>query len=239
MCIYIYIHTHVTGSLEYRIPYRLHPPVNSSRSPEISGDFFKNKTSFLWVFVKNRLLSFAPVGFRREPEPVHRAQCTYSLTAGGQESLSWSADGKWPGTPNILRAPCSDGGGGTVGDPRRAQLLSIQFVRACPLLEVRQAAPVDSASLLYLSGRRGWEVGGMRLETSSSLCFSNLPAHAWSGGGPVYRYMRDTQGVRIHRIRDFKQCYFNSIPPTSYQQRCARGGAHCDSRTSTSMLLSL
>ena len=30
---------------------------------------------------------------------------------------------------------------------------------------------------------------------------------------PIYRYMREQQGVRFHRTRDFKQDYFNSVPP--------------------------
>ena len=34
---------------------------------------------------------------------------------------------------------------------------------------------------------------------------------------PIYRCTRGTQGVRFHQIRDFKQYYVNSIPPTSYR----------------------
>ena len=57
-----------------------------------------------------------------------------------------------------------------------------------------------------------WEVGGIRLEASSNSCGSkqpimgsNLPVHTWT-----------TWGVQFHRIRDVKQYYFNSIPPTSH-----------------------
>ena len=35
----------------------------------------------------------------------------------------------------------------------------------------------------------------------------------------IYRYTRKTTGgVQIHRIRDFKQYYFNSTPPTSHHR---------------------
>ena len=59
--------------LECRIP-RLHSPANSRRFREIFGDFCKNKTSFLLVFVENRFLTFAPVDLRGKPEPVPRTQ---------------------------------------------------------------------------------------------------------------------------------------------------------------------
>ena len=48
--------------LEYRM-LRLHSPVNSRKFPEIFGDLLKNKTSFLYIFVENRFLPFAPVDF--------------------------------------------------------------------------------------------------------------------------------------------------------------------------------
>ena len=48
----------------------LNSAVNSQRFPEIFGDVCKNKTSYLQVFVENCVLPFAPVGFRRKPEPV-------------------------------------------------------------------------------------------------------------------------------------------------------------------------
>ena len=38
----------------------------------------------------------------------------------------------------------------------------------------------------------------------------------------------NSTSVRFHRIRDFKQYYFNSVPPTS-QQRCTNRGVHCKS----------
>ena len=53
--------------MAYRIP-RLHSPVNSWGFPVIFGDFW----SFLEVVVENRCLPFAPVDFRRKPEPVPR-----------------------------------------------------------------------------------------------------------------------------------------------------------------------
>ena len=52
--------------LECRIP-RLHSPISFRKFLEISGDSCKNKTSFLWVFVENRILPFAPVDFGRKP----------------------------------------------------------------------------------------------------------------------------------------------------------------------------
>ena len=44
--------------------------VHSWRFPDIFGDFCKNKTSFLRVFMDNRFLPCAPVDFREKPEPV-------------------------------------------------------------------------------------------------------------------------------------------------------------------------
>ena len=70
---YYYERALTKRELEYRIP-RLHSPVNTRRFPEIFGDFCKNETIFLYVLVENRLLPFAPVDFRRKPEPVPRAQ---------------------------------------------------------------------------------------------------------------------------------------------------------------------
>ena len=46
----------------------------SRKLPEISGDSCKNKTKFLLVAAENRVLPFAPVEFRRKPEPVPRTQ---------------------------------------------------------------------------------------------------------------------------------------------------------------------
>ena len=43
--------------LEYGIP-RSHSPAHSRRFPETFGDFCKNKTTFLRVFVENRFLLF-------------------------------------------------------------------------------------------------------------------------------------------------------------------------------------
>ena len=86
VCVYIYIYIYIViehkevrcrvvregrlveshlieRELEYRMP-RLHPPENSRRFPETFGDFRKNITSFLWVFVENRFLMFAPIDFR-------------------------------------------------------------------------------------------------------------------------------------------------------------------------------
>ena len=65
--------TPVKRELEYRIP-RLHYTINSRRFPDIFGDFCQNTTIFLWEFVENRFLPFAPIDFRRKPEPVLRTQ---------------------------------------------------------------------------------------------------------------------------------------------------------------------
>ena len=60
--------------LEYRIPRSITYLASSWKFPEIFGDSCKNTTSFLWVFVENRFLPFAPVDFRRKPKPVPRTQ---------------------------------------------------------------------------------------------------------------------------------------------------------------------
>ena len=62
-------------------------------------------------------------------------------------------------------------------------------------------------------------VGGIRVESSSNCCGSKKPIT----GSNLPDNMREQQGLRFHRNRDFKQSYFNSIPPTS----TPRGGADC------------
>ena len=57
---------------------------------------------------------------------------------------------------------------------------------------------------------RIWEVGGMWLETSSSM---SAPRSISSARCLVFGMTN--RGVRFHRIRDFKQYCFNGIPPTS------------------------
>ena len=59
--------------LEYRIP-RLHYPVKSRRFTEMFGDVCNNNTRFMYVFVENLVLPFAPEDFRRKPEPAPRTQ---------------------------------------------------------------------------------------------------------------------------------------------------------------------
>ena len=60
-------------------------------------------------------------------------------------------------------------------------------------------------------GAKGvWEAGGIRLETSSNFCGSKKHI--------AYVCVKN-RGVRFHRIRDFKQYYLNSIPPTSHHWR--------------------
>ena len=67
-CLFIYIHV---GQDSY---FELDDPVNSRRFPEIFGDFCKSGTIFMHVFVEICFLRFAPVDFRRKPEPVPRTQ---------------------------------------------------------------------------------------------------------------------------------------------------------------------
>ena len=64
-------HGHAEGlrGLEYGIP-RLHSPVNSRRFLEIFGYFCKKKQAS--VSFRGKL--FAPVDFRRKPEPLLRTQ---------------------------------------------------------------------------------------------------------------------------------------------------------------------
>ena len=61
-------------------------PENSRRFPEIFEDVCKNKTSFLWVFVEKRFLPFAPVSFRRKPEPVPRTRVLSQNWAGAHKN---------------------------------------------------------------------------------------------------------------------------------------------------------
>ena len=89
--------------LEYRIP-RLHSSVNSQGFLEVFGDECKDKTSFLHVLVENRFLRFAPVDFRRKPDPVLK----YSLLNRG----AFSRPGIAPASTAVARAPqlCLSGG---------------------------------------------------------------------------------------------------------------------------------
>ena len=83
--IYIYIHTHThvyrgnwsTGLLN------LHSPVNSRRLPEISLRAKQASCRYSW---KTVFLPFAPVDFRRKPEPVPRAQVLSLMTPPNQTS---------------------------------------------------------------------------------------------------------------------------------------------------------
>ena len=78
---------------------RLYYPGNSRRFPETFGDVCKNKPIFLEVFVENRILTFAPVDFRRKPEPVPRTQVhPVSITRFPLSRFS-------PGA-GLLRNPC-------------------------------------------------------------------------------------------------------------------------------------
>ena len=88
---------------EYRIP-GLHYHVNFRKFPEILGDVCKDKTSFLHVLVENRFLRFAPVDFRRKPDPVLK----YSLLNRG----AFSRPGIAPASTAVARAPqlCLSGG---------------------------------------------------------------------------------------------------------------------------------
>ena len=66
--------------------------------------------------------------------------------------------------------------------------------------------------------RKDEEVGGIRLETSSRFVGSKKAHHQ----RPHFiGICMKNRGVRFHRIRDFEQYYFNSIPPTS-QRRLRR-----------------
>ena len=60
-----------------------------------------------------------------------------------------------------------------------------------------------------------WEVGGIRLETSSKLFAPTKTYHRPQFSGICV----ENRGVRFHRTRDFKQYHFNSIPPTSHNCR--------------------
>ena len=56
------------------------------------------------------------------------------------------------------------------------------------------------------------EAGGIRLETSSRFCWFTETYN-----GPQFTGIcSKSRGVRFHRIRDFKQYYVDSIPPTSH-----------------------
>ena len=79
--------------LEYRIP-RLHFPVNSQRLLESWGNFC-NKTSFLYLLVENRFLPFAPVDFRRKPEPVPRTQVLSCHRNSRKRASKSVSDFKW------------------------------------------------------------------------------------------------------------------------------------------------
>ena len=82
MCIYIYIYlfnytytytsTHIwnwsTGFLDYSLPQIL---AGFQRCSEIP---IKTKQASSVGFVENRFLPFAPIGFRRKPEPVPLTQ---------------------------------------------------------------------------------------------------------------------------------------------------------------------
>ena len=99
--------------MENRIP-RLHSPVNSRRIPEVFEDLCENKTGFLYVFVENRVLLFAPVDFRRKtkaltPYPsslLHPVSITRfpSFRTQPLESLSVDSANKWiPEQPSPWR----------------------------------------------------------------------------------------------------------------------------------------
>ena len=88
---------------------------------------------------------------------------------------------------------------------------------------------------------RHWEVGGMRLETSSRFLGSNKTNHRRH----VIGICVNNRGVRFHRIRVVRY-YFNSIPPTCQALRGnlqPRGPAPLEKRISTrlagALLLSL
>ena len=69
--------------LEYRIP-RLHSPANSrdvQRFSEMFGDLCKNKPSFMYTCVSNRVLPFAAVDVEhRSPYPVFKLMGTHAST---------------------------------------------------------------------------------------------------------------------------------------------------------------
>ena len=66
--------------LNYSIP-RLHYHVNSRIFPDLFSDVCKNSTSFLWVFLEINFIPFAPVDFRRKPEPIQRTQSVILMLA--------------------------------------------------------------------------------------------------------------------------------------------------------------
>ena len=63
----------------------------------------------------------------------------------------------------------------------------------------------------------GWEVGGKRLETSSSFRRLKEAYH-----GPQFTGICvNNRRVLFHRLRDLKQYCFNSIPPSSHWTKSA------------------
>ena len=78
-----------------------------------------------------------------------------------------------------------------------------------------QLTPFASRSLPSLQ----WEVGGIRLETSSNSCWVKKTYH----GPQCTSICVNNRGVRFHRIRDVKHYYFNSILPTSHSRGAGLG----------------
>ena len=84
-------------------------------------------------------------------------------------------------------------------------------------------AIISIISVSYPAVRLCREVGGIRLETSSGLLGFKPTYHRPHFIGTCVKH----RGLRFHQIRDFKQYYFNSVPPTSHLGKCRARALPC------------
>ena len=109
---------------------------------------------------------------------------------------------------------------GSISDHAANALLNPMFGSpwsSCAGMPAEVAERFPSSLSVGFVRRSYWEVGGIRLETSSRFVGSKRPILGLDL--LVYAWQRS---VRFVRIRDFKQHYFNGVPPNLSRLQLSR-----------------